>query len=68
MSFPILCMGTFLGGGAGEASAGCVGGRVYMPRAPYHNQHDGLKPPYVDCWRSGGAPHLRRLALRSLLG
>ncbi len=26
-----------------------------MPRAPLRNQHDGLNPPYVDCWRSGGA-------------
>lgn len=35
-----------------------------MPRAPYHNQHDGQKPPYVDFWRSGGAPDDRRLALK----
>ncbi|VAW23888.1 hypothetical protein MNBD_ALPHA12-166, partial [hydrothermal vent metagenome] len=34
---------------------------IYMPRAPYHNQHDGLKPPYVDCWRSGGALGCQRL-------
>ncbi|VAW21817.1 hypothetical protein MNBD_ALPHA12-64, partial [hydrothermal vent metagenome] len=35
---------------------------VYMPRAPLRNQHDGLKPPYVDCWRSGGALGYQRLA------
>ncbi|VAW21958.1 hypothetical protein MNBD_ALPHA12-484, partial [hydrothermal vent metagenome] len=41
-------------------------GGIYLPRAPYHNQHDGLKPPYVDCWRSGGALGCQRRALRSL--
>ncbi|VAW14591.1 hypothetical protein MNBD_ALPHA12-1231, partial [hydrothermal vent metagenome] len=38
--------------------------QYFMPRAPYHNQHDGLTPPYVDCWRSGGALGYQRLALK----
>jgi len=45
----------------------CLAGvKVLLPRAPYRNQHDGLNPPYVDCWRSGGAQALQRAALRGL--
>ncbi len=53
--FPISIWVRSTGGGAGEADEIRDGGLFYMPRAPHRNQHDGLIPPYVDCWRSGGA-------------
>ncbi|VAW23468.1 hypothetical protein MNBD_ALPHA12-562 [hydrothermal vent metagenome] len=49
------------------ARGGGLGGGVFLPHAPYHNQHDRLKPPYVDCWRSGDALDCQRLAVRSLI-
>ncbi|VAW15157.1 hypothetical protein MNBD_ALPHA12-2154 [hydrothermal vent metagenome] len=47
MSFPILCMGTTHGGGAGDGSVATNGGRNFMPRGSLRVCHDALNPRCV---------------------